>query len=77
MIHFVTNTGMLVHGSEPTLTCRRMGLTVQYCPTSIKMELPLNYEETIAKKSTGDFRKPILIAGEDTFETLKYVNLSM
>jgi len=62
--------GMLVHGSGPTLTSRRMGLTVQFCPTNIKLDRPSNYEETI--KHTGDFRKPILVAGEDTFGELEY-----
>ena len=60
---------MLVHGSGPTLTSRRMGLTVQFCPTNIKLDRPSNYEETI--KHTGDFRKPILVAGEDTFGELE------
>ena len=61
---------MLVHGSGPTLTTRRMGLTVQFCPPNVKMTRPTNYEETIA--FTGDFRKPILISGNDTFGELKY-----
>ena len=63
--------GMLVHGSGPTLSSRRMGLTVQFCPTNIKLDRPSNYEETM-KKATEDFRKPILVAGEDTFGELEY-----
>ena len=66
---------MLVHGSGPTLTSRRMGLTVQFCPTNIKLDRPSNYEETI--KHTGDFRKPILVAGEDTFGELEYFKFTL
>jgi len=62
--------GMLVHGSGPTLSRRRMGFTVQFVPPSVKMIRPSNYEDTI--KHTGDFRKPILVCGEDTFGVLDY-----
>ena len=73
-MYIFSKTGMLVHGSGPTLTSRRMGLTVQFCTTNTKLDRPSNYEETI--KHTGDFRKPILVAGEDTFGELEYVNLT-
>ena len=66
---------MLVHGSGPTFKSRRMGLTVQFCPTNIKLDRPSNYEESSGEfsiKHTGDFRKPILVAGEDTFGELEY-----
>ena len=52
-----------------------MGLTVQFCPTNIKLDRPSNYEESSGEfsiKHTGDFRKPILVAGEDTFGELEY-----
>ena len=61
---------MLVHGSKPTLNRRRMGLTAQFCQPSIEM-VPMNYTKSIA--FTEDFRKPILIRGEDSYGKLKYV----
>jgi len=62
--------GMLVHGSKPTLNRRRMGLTAQFCQPSVEM-VPMNYTKSIA--FTEDFRKPILIRGEDSYGKLQYV----
>ena len=61
---------MLVHGSKPTLNRRRMGLTAQFCQPSVEM-VPMNYTKSIA--FTEDFRKPILIRGEDSYGKLQYV----
>ena len=61
---------MLVHGSKATLNKRRMGLTAQFCQTSVKME-PMNYTKSIA--FTEDFRKPVLISGRDCYGKLNYV----
>ena len=63
---------MLVHGSKPTLNRRRMGLTAQFCQPSIEM-VPMNYTKSIA--FADDFRKPVLISGEDTYGKLQYVNI--
>jgi len=64
--------GMLVHGSSPTLSRRRMGLTAQFCQPQVIME-PMKYTKTQA--FADDFRKPILICGEDTFGKLEYFKL--
>ena len=65
-----SSLGMLVHGSQATLTKRRMGLTAQFCQPSVKM-VPMNYTKSIA--FTEDFRKPVLICGRDNFGKLEYV----
>ena len=51
---------MLVHGSKSTLSRRRIGLTVQYCPTNVKI-----LESPELGVFTEDFRKPILISGKE------------
>ena len=62
--------GMLIHGSKPTLVKRRMGIAVNYCQTSIKMD-PMKYTKSIA--FTEDFRQPVLVSGRDYYGTLRYV----
>ena len=62
--------GMLVHGSKASLNKRRIGLTAQFCQTSVKM-VPMNYTKSIAFEE--DFRKPVLISGRDVFGKLNYV----
>ena len=61
---------MLVHGSKASLNKRRIGLTAQFCQTSVKM-VPMNYTKSIAFEE--DFRKPVLISGRDVFGKLNYV----
>ena len=65
--------GMLVHGSSATLSQRRMGLTAQFCQPQVIME-PMKYTKTQA--FVEDFRKPILIHGDDNFGKLQYFNIS-
>ena len=62
--------GMLIHGSKPTLGKRRMGIAVNYCQTSIRMD-PMKYTKSIA--FTEDFRQPVLVSGRDYYGTLRYV----
>lgn len=66
LIYFL---GMLVHGSKATLDRRRMGFTAQYCQTCVEM-VPMNYTKSVA--FTEDFRKPVLLSGEDNFGRLNY-----
>ena len=61
---------MLIHGSKPTLGKRRMGIAVNYCQTSIRMD-PMKYTKSIA--FTEDFRQPVLVSGRDYYGTLRYV----
>ena len=66
----ITLIGMLIHGSKPTLGKRRMGIAVNYCQTSIRMD-PMKYTKSIA--FTEDFRQPVLVSGRDYYGTLRYV----
>ena len=51
---------MLIHGSKSTLSRRRIGLTVQYCTTNVKIR-----ESPELGIFTEDFRKPILVSGKE------------
>ena len=61
--------GLLVHSSPPnrSLGRRRCGLTVQYVTTEAIFE-PMNYINSYEE----DWRKPVLVAGEDNYGRLKY-----
>ena len=61
--------GMLVHGSKASLGRRRMGMTAQFTETSVKMN-PMEY--TQSRAFSEDFRKPVLVSGEDKFGIMKY-----
>ena len=61
--------GMLVHGSKASLCRRRLGMTAQFTNTSVKMN-KMSYTQNRA--FTEDFRKPVLLAGEDKYGQLKY-----
>ena len=58
---------MLIHGSKSTLSRRRIGLTVQYCPTNVKIR-----ESPELGIFTEDFRKPILVSGKEKHGSLMH-----
>ena len=67
----ILSQGMLVHGSKVSLGRRRMGMTAQFTETSIRMN-PMEYKQSRA--FSEDFRKPVLVRGQDKFGMMKYCN---
>ena len=61
--------GLLVHSSPPNRSTgrRRCGLTVQYVTTEAIFE-PMDYINSYEE----DWRKPVLVSGEDNYGRLKY-----
>ena len=64
---------MVVHGSKASLSRRRMGMTAQFTNTWVKMN-PMEY--TQSRAFSEDFRKPMLVRGQDNYGYLKYFNKS-
>ena len=64
---------MVVHGSKASLARRRMGMTAQFTNTWVKMN-PMEY--TQSRAFSEDFRKPMLVRGQDKYGYLKYFNKS-
>ena len=62
--------GLLIHSSPLTRSprTRRCGLTAQYLASEATFH-PMSYNNTYEE----DWRKPVLVAGEDTYETIKYL----
>ena len=61
--------GMVVHGSKASLRRRRLGMTAQFTRTNVRMNR-MTY--TQSRAFTEDFRKPVLVAGQDDFGVLRY-----
>jgi len=61
--------GMVIHGSKASLNRRRMGFTAQYTVPGVRMNR-MDYTQTIA--FSEDFRKPVLVKGNDKYGTLEY-----
>ena len=61
--------GMVVHGSKASLSRRRLGMTAQFTTTNVRMN-KMSY--TQSRAFTEDFRKPVLVAGQDQFGELRY-----
>ena len=63
--------GLLVHSSAPNKSYnpgrRRCGLTVQYITPNVTFH-PMDYNNSYEE----DWRKPILVTGEDNFGQIKY-----
>ena len=61
--------GLLVHSSPPNRSAgrRRCGLTVQYVTPKSTFE-PMGYNNAYE----DDWRKPVLVAGDDIFGRIKY-----
>ena len=66
--------GLVVHGSKASLARRRMGMTAQFTNTRVRMN-PMEY--TQSRAFSEDFRKPVLVRGQDTFGNLKYFNMGL
>ena len=60
---------MVVHGSKASLSRRRMGMTAQYTDTRVRMN-PMEY--TQSRAFSEDFRKPVLVSGEDKVGQMMY-----
>ena len=61
--------GMVVHGSKASLSRRRLGMTAQFTRTNVRMN-KMSY--TQSRAFSEDFRKPVLVAGQDHFGELRY-----
>ena len=63
--------GLLVHSSPPNRSCnpgrRRCSLTLQYITPKATFH-PMDYNNPYEE----DWRKPILVSGEDRFDQIKY-----